>query len=288
MTAPWTIGRVLTWAARDFATREVESPRFEAELLLASALGLRRIDLYLRHEQPLNDAELQQFRGFVERRRRHEPVAYILGLRAFYNRDFLVDARVLVPRPETEGVVDAALEALAKESEAPARVLDLCTGSGCIAVTLAAERPRSTVWAVDLSPGALAVASENAAKHGVSSRVVLCEGDLFGPLDPGLRFDVIVSNPPYIPHAVMAELMPDVRDHEPHLALDGGDDGLDLVRRVVAEAPGWLSPGGRLVVEFHYDQGPAVKALAESAGFASVKIVRDFGGHDRLVVATLG
>lgn len=286
MSDPWTIGRVSSWTARDLATRGIESARLDAELLVAHALGLRRLDLYLRIDQPLTEPELASIRALVERRRRREPVAYILGHRDFYNRRFAVDARALVPRPETEHVVEAALERLKARGEGPLRVLDLGTGTGAIAITLALELPAVTVDAVDLSEAALSLARENVAAHGVADRVALHHGSLYKPVGDA-RYDLVVSNPPYIPTAECDALMPDVARFEPRLALDGGDDGTLVLRALVAGAPAHLLPGGSLVVELHHDQGPVATALASAAGFPTVAFARDYARLDRVLTADL-
>jgi release factor glutamine methyltransferase len=286
VSEPWTIGRVSTWTARDLAGRGIEGARLDAELLVAHALGLRRIDLYLRIEQPLDEAELAKIRGLVERRRKREPVAYILGHRDFYNRRFAVDARALVPRPETELVVEAALARLKARGDGPLRVLDLGTGTGAIAITLALELPSATVDAVDLSEAALSLARENVAAHGVGARVTLHHGSLYEPVGDA-RYDLVVSNPPYIPSAECDALMPDVARFEPRMALDGGDDGTLILRSLVAGAPSHLLPGGSLVVELGHDQGPVARALAEAAGFPTVGVTLDYARLDRVLTADL-
>lgn len=286
MNDPWTIGRVSTWTARDLAGRGIEGARLDAELLVAHALGLRRIDLYLRIDQPLDDAELAKIRGLLERRRRREPVAYILGYRDFYNRRFAVDSRALVPRPETELVIEAAIARLKARGDGPLRVLDLGTGTGAIAITLALEIPSLTVDAVDLSEAALALARENVAALGAESRVTLHHGSLYKPIGEA-RYDLIVSNPPYIPSAECDTLMPDVALFEPRLALDGGADGLLVLRTVVAGALSHLLPGASLVVELGHDQGPAARALAEAAGFPAVSVTLDYARLDRVLTADL-
>jgi release factor glutamine methyltransferase len=286
VTDPWTIGRVSTWTARDLAARGVEGARLDAELLVAHALGLRRLDLYLRIEQPLNEAELAKIRALVERRRRREPVAYILGYRDFYNRRFASDARALVPRPETELVVEAALARLKARGDGPLRVLDLGTGTGAIAVTLALELATVTVDAVDLSEAALSLARENAAALGAADRVTFHHGSLYEPVGDA-RYDLVVSNPPYIPSAECDALMPDVALFEPRLALDGGDDGTLVLRALVTGAPAHLLPGGSLVVELGHDQGPAARALGLAAGFPAVAVAPDYARHDRVLTADL-
>lgn len=290
MAEPWTIGRVVMWIAKDLQGRGVDAPRLDAELIVTKVLGLRRIDLYLRWEQPLEPAELAAVRALAERRRRREPVAYLLGEREFYGRPFAVDARVLVPRPETELAVElslAALDALGPDEAGELRALDIGAGSGAIAVTLAAERPALTVDAVEVSEAAAAVARANAARHGVSERVRVLDGSLYGPVR-GRRYAVVVSNPPYVTTAEVDAAMPEVSQHEPRLALDGGVDGLDVVRLVVKGAPAALRPGGSLVVEIGDGQGEAAAALATEAGLSGVEVRRDLAGRERVLLARAG
>lgn len=284
-TEPWTIARILAWIAKDLAGRGIESSRLDAELLLASALGLKRLDLYLRFDQPLADAELARVRGLVERRRKFEPIAYILGVREFYGRSFAVDRRVLIPRPETEGVIEAALALLPPRAEGVRhRVLDVGTGSGIIAVTLASERPDLDVDAVELSPAAAEVARANIARNHVSDRVTLFEGSLFRPV-ADRRYAIIASNPPYIDTAEVDTLMPDVSQYEPRLALDGGPDGVTVLRPLIAGARAMLLEGGALIVEIGYGQGDRVRELAREAGFAHVEVQPDLARIERVLVA---
>lgn len=285
----WTIRRVLTWTAEDFAERGIESARLDAELIIAHALGLGRVALYLDLDRPLSAAEREAIRALVLRRRKHEPVAYIVGHKEFWGRELEVSPAVLVPRPDTETVVERALEVLSAASDASLTVLDLCTGSGAIGLTLAAERPGVQVDVTDVSPEALLVAARNAEALGVSSRVRVLQGDLFEALSGEEKYALITANPPYIPAPEMATLAPDVRDHEPHLALVGGADGLGFYRRIVAEAPRFLSPGGVLLMEVGAGQAPAVEALVVAAGWASeTSRLRDLGGVERVVEARSG
>lgn len=280
---PWTIRRVVGWSARDFAQRGIASARLDAEVLVAHALGIDRVRLYMDLDRPLQAAELARIRASVARRRRREPVAYIVGAREFYGRRFEVSPAVLVPRPETELLVERALSLLARDARGPA--LDLGTGSGCIAVTLALERPALEIDATDLSPDALAVAARNAAALGIADRVRLHRGDLFAALPRPQSYALVVSNPPYVADSERTLLAPEVRDHEPALALFAGADGLDVLRRLVREAPDWLAPGGTLLVEIGSGQGEAVSALARQAGLVDVAVHRDLAGHDRVVEA---
>ena len=284
MTEAWTVGRVVSWAADDFRRRGIESPRFEAELLLAHALKIDRMRVIVEPARPLDDGELARYRDFIRRRRSGEPVAYIRGEKEFYGRVFHIDKRVLVPRPDTEILVEIALRRTTASSMG-GRYLDLCTGSGCVAVSLARERPTCKVFAVDLSSDALTVAIDNAIRLGAIFPMVFLQGDLYAPLSafPGLRFELITANPPYITDADFATLPADVRGFEPRLALTGGPDGLSVLRRVVSDARNWLRPGGVLAVEMGAGQGEGVKSLFMEAGFADIAIDRDYGGHERVV-----
>jgi release factor glutamine methyltransferase len=285
-TAPvWTVESLLKWATDDFRARGIESPRLDAELLLCRALGTTRIQLIVDAKRPLAEAELTAMRELVKRRRTREPMAYILGEREFYGRPFRVDRRVLVPRPDTETLVGVAL-ARSRAVSLSMRALDLCTGSGCVAITLARERPTATVFACDVSDDALAVARENALRLGAYN-VAFVRGDLYAAVDPPRRFDVVTANPPYVASGEIASLMPDVRDHEPRLALEGGDDGLAVVRRVVAEAPAHLARGGVLAVEVGAGQAPAAAGLLAAAGLADVEVERDYARIERVVSGVL-
>jgi release factor glutamine methyltransferase len=282
----WTIESLLRWAMDDFRARGVESPRLDAEVLLARALGTTRIQLIVDAKRPLAADELARMREMVRRRRTHEPVAYILGEREFYGRTFRVDRRVLVPRPDTETLVDVAL-ARTRDRSLSLRALDLCTGSGCVAITLGRERPTSSFVGADVSADALAVARDNALRLGAYN-VAWRQGDLFDAAPLPARFDLVTANPPYIAAGEIASLMADVRDHEPRLALDGGDDGLALLRRVVAAAPARLArPGGVLAVEVGAGQAPAVALLFAQAGFADIETKRDHARIERVVSGVL-
>lgn len=264
-----------------FREKGIASPRLEAELLLAHALGTTRMGLYLDFDKPLDREEVARYRTLVRRRARGEPSAYLVGGREFWSLCFEVGPGVLIPRPETEHLVE---EALGEMGEA-GRFLDLGTGSGAIAVALLTERPGWTAVAVEISPPAADVARRNAEKLGVADRLDLREGSLFGPVE-GERFDLIVSNPPYIPSGEIEALAAEVAHHEPREALDGGADGLDLIREIAAGAPARLAPGGRLIVEFGADQGERVRRIAEdSAGYGEVEIVKDYAGRDRVLLA---
>jgi release factor glutamine methyltransferase len=280
---PWTVRRVLTWTTGHFEKKGVDAPRLTAEILLAHVLSVGRVRLYVDLDRPLQKAELSAYRMLIERRGDGEPTQYLVGKREFYGRSFLVDERVLIPRPETELLVESVLQVVPKD--APARVLDVCAGSGCIGVTVASERPAASVWATELSPEAAEVARGNAEALGVGGRVTVLEGDLLAPVPAGARFDVVVSNPPYVASAEIRTLSPEVQ-HEPRLALDGGEDGLALYRRLVVDARRVLKPGGLLALELGETQGPALKGLLEAAGYADVKIVKDLERRDRFAYGT--
>lgn len=274
----WTVRKVLGWTSQHFEKSNVDAPRLTAELLLAHSLKLDRIKLYTDLDRPLTKDELAGYRGLIQRRIAGEPTQYLTGLKDFYGRKFQVDARVLIPRPETELLVEAIVRLK------PARVLDLCTGSGCIAVTIALELPEASVWATDISGGACAVAKANAEALGAGSRVTVLEGDLFKAVPEGPKFDVIVSNPPYVKAGELATLQREVQ-REPKLALDGGADGLDFVRRIADGAKAYMKAGGSLALEIGDGQGDAVKDILTRAGYHEVRIEKDLARLDRLAFA---
>jgi release factor glutamine methyltransferase len=278
----WTIRRVLAWSVDDLKKRGSTSPRLDAELLLGKVLKMDRVGLLVDADRPLAKPELGSYRELHTRRRAGEPVAYLLGVREFYGRPFRVDRRVLIPRPDTETLVEVAL-ARTRPISLSARVLDLCTGSGCVAISLARERPTTRVLGSDLSEGALVVAQENAVRLGAVN-CGFVRSDVFAAFTPGRdRFDLITANPPYIAEAEIPELAVDIRGFEPRLALSGGDDGLVVLRRIVAEAAQFLAEGGVLASEIGSDQGEAARALFVEAGFRDVEMRKDYGGLDRVV-----
>jgi release factor glutamine methyltransferase len=280
---PWTIGRLLDWTTQFFQGKGVASARLEAELLLAHALGCQRIILYTRHGEEPPEAQRTAFRELVLRRVKGHPVAHLLGRKEFFSLEFEVGPAVLVPRQETELVAMECL-ALVKPLTAP-RVLDVGTGSGCLAVAVARRHSGARVTATDVSPGALAVARRNVEKHRLGERVRLLEGDLFAALPAGERFDVIVSNPPYIRSGDLAGLAVEVREHEPRLALDGGPDGFAVIDRLLAGAAGHLEPGGSLLVEIGYDQEPEARERFARNGWRVEKTIQDGAGHPRVLRA---
>ncbi len=279
----WTILEVLRWTTTRFEERGMASARLDAELLAAHAFGLSRVQLYTQFDRPLDSVELGTYRGLVKRRQGGEPIAYITGRKEFWSLDLLVDSRTLVPRPETETVVEVARERL--PATGPTRLLDVATGSGAIALAVAhtlKSRPEVVVVATDVSADALDVARANAERLGLT--VTFFQGTLLEPLDGQAPFDVITANLPYIPTADIEGLSADVRS-EPRLALDGGNDGLDLIRRLVKSAPPLLTTQGSLVLEIGAGQASAVAQLCNDAGLADVEPRRDLAGIDRVVVA---
>ena len=283
-TQAWTILEVLRWTVGRFERQGIESARLDAELLATRAFARTRVELYTHYDQPLDEAELASYRALVQRRLSGEPVAYILGRKEFWSIDFEVDARVLIPRPDTETLVEQGLEILVKVgADKQGRIADIGTGSGAVAIALKKERPADEVFAVDASPDALAVAQANATR--LKFPVTFLQGDLVTPLDG--RFDLIVSNPPYIPTREIDTLSAEVRS-EPRVALDGGADGLGLVRRLVDGAVKHLTDDGWLAMEIGAGQAEAAMNILRNAGYRDVGSRRDLGGIERVVFGRRG
>ena len=275
-------------AAHNLARAGIESARLDAELLMASAAGVTREAVVIGSIE-LSHEILKKFDTMIARREKREPIAYILGHKEFYSLDFEVTPAVLIPRPESELVVGAALEYIARRPDA--RVLDIGTGSGAIAIAIAVNAPRTRVTAVDNSAAAIAMASRNAEHHGVGDRVTVFLGDCFEILDGGPAlgtFEMIVSNPPYLDDAEIAALEPDVRGYEPRAAMCAGADGLDIIGRIAAGAARHLAPDGELTVEVAAGQAAVVTKLFEGAGLRVVSVINDFAGHPRVVRAQRG
>lgn len=276
-----TISQLIVQATRLLEQAGVDTPRLDAELLLADLLGVGRAYLFARPEGGVGGDVVHEFLRRLERRLKREPLAYILGRAEFYGLEFSVTPDVLVPRPETEVLVEAVL---AKE---PATVADIGTGSGCIAVAAAVNLPHARVWATDISEGALRIAYENAQRHRLADRVQFLHGDLLQPL-AGLRFDVVASNPPYVAESERLSLQPEVRDWEPVHALFTGEDPLQFHRRLSAEAHFHLREGGWLILEVGMGQAEAVATLLEEAGYRQVRILNDLAGIGRVVEGRYG
>jgi release factor glutamine methyltransferase len=272
-------------AAGVLEERGFEQARLESELLLAGILGLKRLDLYLQHDRPLTENELERYRSAVRRRLRREPVQYILGTAAFRGLVLRVDARVLIPRPETEVLAGAVLDWSRRQARWGS-ALDIGTGSGAIALSLVTEGEYERVVASDVSGDALEVARRNAAALGVADRIEFREGPLFDVVREGERFDVIVSNPPYVAESDRGGLAAEVVAHEPGTALFAGADGLAVIGRLIAGAADRLRPGGLLALEMGATQGPAVLALlAESGRYVDPRVERDLAGRERIALA---
>jgi release factor glutamine methyltransferase len=287
---PWTVRRLLEWTSGFFTRKEIDAPRLSAELLLAHVMGVPRIKLYTDYENTVSDKALTIYRELVRRAVEHEPIAYLTGKAHFFSLEFEVEPGVLIPRPDTETLVENVLQ-LARNTagfESP-RVIDLCTGSGCIAAAIASRLKNSVIVATDISEKAVAVARKNLERLGVGDRVTVAQGDLFDPLKEMVDarpFDLIVANPPYIPTDEIPKLDRNVRDYEPISALDGGMDGLMVHRRIIEEAPGRLRAGGRMYLEIQFDQGPALtEILSRHEEFDDVRVLKDYGGNQRVVTA---
>lgn len=284
----WTVRRILEWTSGFFTRKNLDPARLSAELLLSHVLNVPRIKLYTDYERPLSEKELTRFRELVRRASEQEPIAYLTGKAHFFNLEFDVTRDVLIPRPDTETLVENVLQ-LARHQpglESP-RVLDLCTGSGCIAAAIAYHLKSAVVTATEISPHAAQIARQNVERLGLKDRVLVEEGDLFEPLArmvDAQPFHLIVSNPPYIPTAQIETLDRSVREYEPLKALDGGLDGMVIHRRILVEAPARLLAGGRVYLEIAFDQGELARQIAaEYDAFDDVRILKDFGGRDRVL-----
>ena len=277
----WTIGRILKWTEQYFKQKNIESPRLDAEVLLSHILGRERIYLYVHFDEPLEPTELARYREAIKQRVQRVPVAYIIGEKEFMGLTFKVTADTLVPRPDTEILVQAAVERLRARGEAP-RFADIGTGSGAICLSVLHFLPKAQADTVDISPAARAIAEENAAALEVADRVTFHTGDLLAPLAGS--YDAILSNPPYTPDDDIAALAPEVRLKEPHTALAGGKDGLDFYRRLTADAPALLKDGGFLALEVGIHQAAPVAALAVPS-FSRTEILKDYAGIERVVIA---
>lgn len=290
MVEAWTVRRILEWTSGYFTRKGIDGPRLSAELLLSHVLAAPRIKLYTEYERPLSEGELGRMRALVQRAAEEEPIAYLTGRAHFFNLEFEVTRDVLIPRPDTETLVENVLQTVRHQPglEAP-RVIDLCTGSGCIAAAVAQHLKSATVVATDLSEAAVAVARRNFDRLGLADRVVVEQGDLFAPLARMVDvrpFHLVLANPPYIRSEEVSKLDRSVREYEPSQALDGGADGLHLHRRILAEAPGRLVPGGRVFLEIAFDQGELAREVAKGyPAFENIRVLKDFGGRDRVLTA---
>jgi release factor glutamine methyltransferase len=282
--------------------REIESPRLQAELLLAHVLKLPRMQLYLKFDRVLSSAEQDELRELIRRRGRREPLQHLVGSTSFCGLEMRVNRHVLIPRPETELLAEAGWQFLNQSSvldpvnsrdsaagneELPAAALDFGTGSGCIAIALAVNCPNSRISAIDISPEALDVASQNARTNAVSDRIEFLPGDGFAALNKPRRYDLIITNPPYIPGSEIESLQPEVRQHDPRLALDGGSDGLDFFRRLAAEAPSFLKSNGRLMLEFGDGQAQLVQNIFGKQNWVVEAVREDYTRRPRILIAKI-
>ena len=302
----WTIKETLSWAEEYLQSHGVPNCKTEAEYLLSHLLNCKRSGLYLKHDKSVAIDEFQRFMGWLNKRIAREPSQYIIGEQEFWGLEFKVTRDVLIPRPETEILVEEAVKTVrSQESEVRSQntkihyselrtpdsklILDLCTGSGCIAVSIAKEIPDSQIYVVDISESALDVARENAERHSVVDKITFIQGNLFAPLRGlSLKVDLIVSNPPYVSRDMMKDLQPEIRDYEPEIAVYAGDDGLDFYRRIISESPAYLTQGGHLILEIGYGQAEEIKKLIEqSNAFADISITKDFAGIDRVIKAQI-
>lgn len=287
-----TITGVLRWAREYLSHLDVPEPYMEGEYLLTHVLGCQRKDLLIYPDRVLTSDEVKRFSEVIERRGRREPSQYILGEVEFRGLLFTVNREVLIPRPETELLVEEAVNSICSGVK-DVTVLDLCTGSGCIAICIAKEikeRGGLKVYAVDISGGAIAIARKNAERHRVEDKITFLVGDLFSVIEPlglGGKIDLIVSNPPYVSKEAMGRLQPEIKGYEPVLALDGGEDGLDFYRRIIREAPRYLKQQGGLIMEIGFNQARHVRNLFEKEKvFSGVEMKRDLAGIERVIKAS--
>ena len=284
----WTINKLLNWITQYLKDRRIESPRLHAELLLSHILGLKRIELYTHHDQQVSKPELDKLHALVKRAGLNEPIAYLVGKTEFYSIEIEVSQDCLIPRPETELLVQRAIEFL-RMRDGTQSVCDLCTGSGCIAVAIAKNFPQANIIATDISDQALSIANRNVEKYKLSDRVKLLSGDLFDPVIPQLdtgKFDVVISNPPYVSQPEYEKLEKNVKEYEPQIALLAGEDGLDIYKRIIEKIDMFLKPQAALMLEIGYAQGPAVRELLENMQcFSKITIEKDLQDNDRIVKA---
>ena len=286
----WSVVDLLDWTTGYFQQHGIPNPRLDAEVLLGHLLKKSRLQLYLHFEMPVFQEHLTPFRELIKKRIAHTPVSYLTNRKEFMSLDFYVDERVLIPRPETEQLVETILTA---ETENFQRLLELGTGSGVIATCLAVQHSEWEIVATDISESALAVARKNAETHACAAQIKFLSGDLFEPVaaicaNRDAQFDWIVCNPPYIKNTERDTLSPDVRDHEPEIALFAGDDGLAVIRRLIVEAPKYLAPTGKLILEIGATQANTIRTLLEAeSAYATYKLFKDYAGKERIVLASV-
>jgi release factor glutamine methyltransferase len=278
----WTVQRVIQWTTEHFQKKGLDNPRLEAEVLLAYLLEMDRMGLYLNYDRPLKEEERMAYREMIQRRLAKEPLAYIVGAKEFWSLRFAVSPECLIPRPETEHLVEEAIR-IGKGLTPPLRVLEIGHGCGAVAIALATELAEAQIVATDISDGACSLAQANAEKHGVTGRIRFVRGDLFPRGEE--PFGLICSNPPYIPTAEVLQLAPEVRDYEPLTALDGGEDGLHFFREIARGASAFLVSGGWLLLEMGQGQASQVAAILQEQGFANIDFIPDHAGIKRVIRA---
>jgi len=282
----WTIIKLLSWAESYFNKHCIDSPRLTSELLLAHCLDINRLNLYLQYDRPLDKTELSGFKGLIKKRIQNQPVAYIIGEKGFFESDFLVTRDVLIPRPDTEIIVEQAIEILRKDSNHnhKRKILELGTGSGAIIISLAKEISYNSYFASDFSIAAIDIAKKNAERIANNKISFFCS-NWFSAIKSTAQFDLILSNPPYVPSKDIAKLQPEIRKFEPMMALDGGDDGLDSYRTILQNAHSHLVPGGIILLEIGFDQKDGVINIVNKfAQYQSVEFIKDLAGHNRVVL----
>ena len=281
----WTIIKLLSWTESYFQSHSIDSPRLTGELLLAYSLDITRLDLYLQHDRPLNKNELSHFKALIKKRTENQPLAYITGEKGFYESDFRVTKDVLIPRPDTETIVEQALKILkVNKKNRPWNILELGTGSGAIIISLAKEKPHNYYFASDFSIAALEIAKKNAEKI-INNKIIFFCTDWFSSIKESMQFDLIISNPPYIPSSDIAKLEPEIREFEPMLALDGGKDGLNSIRFILKKAHCCLTPGGVILLEIGFDQKDRlINIVNKYSQYPSIKFIKDLAGHNRVAL----
>jgi release factor glutamine methyltransferase len=278
----WTVLKVIQWTTEHLQKKGLDNPRLESEVLLANLLGIDRMGLYINYDRPLTEVERTAYREMIQRRIAGEPLAYVVGYKEFWSMRFSVSPECLIPRPETEHLVEEAVR-IGKGLQHPLRVLEIGCGCGAVTIALAKELEQAQIVATDISPATLPLAQGNAEAHGVGERIRFVLGDLFAPGEE--PFGLICSNPPYIPTAEVLQLAPEVRDYEPITALDGGEDGLRFFREIAQRAPAFLAQGGWLLLEMGKGQDRQVAAILQEQGFVHIDLTPDYAGVRRVIKA---
>jgi release factor glutamine methyltransferase len=281
----WTVSKILAWTESYFKSKGIESPRLGAELLLCSVLKCERVGLYTNFDKPLLKNELELFRSYIKRRADYEPVSYITNEKSFFELDYYINPNVLIPRPDTEKLIETVIELYPSSREEKLKILELGTGSGIIAVSLLKYFKNSTAAALDISIDAVKTAKINAGKNGLSSKIFFFLSRWFSGVSTKIKFDLIVSNPPYIKTSEISSLQPEIRLYEPLLALDGGEDGLLCIKEIIENAHNYLNKNGYLVIEAGCEQKNGIMELTDkNENLTFIEMVKDYGGRDRVAV----